>query len=342
MEPQTPGWLSSLKTRLGLASPNLRQELEEALSGQSDEVSFFSSLERDMLLRTLRFGSLRVDDVMVPRADIIAIDEQASIGHLLALFEDVGHSRIPVYSETMDDLRGMIHIKDLMSWMTGASSLKRHRKNGSDGVGATRSHKSGSEADDDSVRRIASIRVTALDLGKPIASTGILRDIIFVPASMPAVNLLLRMQSTRVHLAMVVDEYGGIDGLVSIEDLIEEVVGEIEDEHDEDVAAQIHRDPELGLVASARTPVVELEQFLGCKLRDHDDDDDIDTLGGLVFSLVNRVPVRGEVIPHPGGYEFEILDADPRRVKRLRILSPRANSSGISSREKSRTKTDAS
>jgi CBS domain containing-hemolysin-like protein len=145
---------------------------------------------------------------------------------------------------------------------------------------------------------------------------------IFVPPSMPAANLLLRMQSTHIHMALVVDEYGGTDGLVTIEDLVEQIVGDIEDEHDEAEAANIARDAKLGLVTAARTPVRELEEYLGMKLLNAEDEHEIDTLGGLIFSLVGRVPARGEVIPHPAGIEFEVLDADRRRVKKLRVHLP--------------------
>jgi CBS domain containing-hemolysin-like protein len=146
---------------------------------------------------------------------------------------------------------------------------------------------------------------------------------IFVPPSMPAANLLIRMQSTHIHMALVVDEYGGTDGLVTIEDLVEQIVGEIEDEHDEAEAANIVQDPKLGLVTAARTPVRELESHLGLKLLKPEEEEDIDTLGGLVFALLGRVPARGELIRHPAGLEFEVLDADPRRVKKLRIHPPR-------------------
>jgi CBS domain containing-hemolysin-like protein len=146
---------------------------------------------------------------------------------------------------------------------------------------------------------------------------------IFVPPSMPAANLLIRMQSTHIHMALVVDEYGGTDGLVTIEDLVEQIVGDIEDEHDEAEAANITRDTKLGLVSSARTPVKELEEHLGLKLLKPGEEADVDTLGGLVFSLIGRIPARGELIRHPAGIEFEVLDADPRRIKKLRVHMPR-------------------
>jgi CBS domain containing-hemolysin-like protein len=142
---------------------------------------------------------------------------------------------------------------------------------------------------------------------------------------MPAINLLIRMQSTRIHMAVVIDEYGGTDGLVTIEDLIEQVVGDIEDEHDEAEAANIVEDPDGGLIASARTPVSELEARLGIVLLTPEEEADFDTLGGLTTALLGRVPARGEVIQHPGGLQFEVIDADPRRVKMLKIIDTRAN-----------------
>ncbi len=171
------------------------------------------------------------------------------------------------------------------------------------------------------------------DLSKPIASTKLRRPVIFVPPSMPVANLLIRMQSTHIHMALVVDEYGGTDGLVTIEDLVEQIVGDIEDEHDEVEAAHIVKDPKLGLVSAARMPVKELESYLGMKLLKPEEEEDIDTLGGLVFALVGRVPARGELVRHPSGLEFEILDADPRRVKKLRVHPPRAANEGRVSRQ---------
>jgi CBS domain containing-hemolysin-like protein len=165
------------------------------------------------------------------------------------------------------------------------------------------------------------------DLSKPIASTKLRRPVIFVPPSMPAANLLIRMQSTHIHMALVVDEYGGTDGLVTIEDLVEQIVGDIEDEHDEAEAAHIVNDPKLGLVASARTPVRELEAHFGLKLLTPEEEEDIDTLGGLAFAIVGRVPARGELIRHASGLEFEVLDADPRRVKKLKIHDARGGAS---------------
>jgi CBS domain containing-hemolysin-like protein len=314
-------WLAALRARLGLSgAPSLRATLEEALKG-AREGSAFSAEEREMLLRILRFGALRVDDVMVPRADIIAIDENEPIHTLLRTFDAAGVSRIPLFHETLDDPRGMVHIKDLMRWLIG-DALGRPASEGH--VPTARAGTGERPA------AIGPVTAPAPDLGradlsKPIASTRLRRPVMYVPPSMPAANLLIRMQSTRIHMALVVDEYGGTDGLVTIEDLVEQIVGEIEDEHDEAEAANIVKDPKLGLTAAARMPVSELEAYLGVKLLKPDEGDDIDTLGGLIFSLLGRVPARGELIRHPAGIEFEVLDADPRRVKKLRVHRPRAS-----------------
>jgi CBS domain containing-hemolysin-like protein len=163
----------------------------------------------------------------------------------------------------------------------------------------------------------------SVDLSRTIASAKLRRPVLYVPPSMPATNLLIRMQATRIHMALVVDEYGGTDGLVTIEDLVEQIVGDIEDEHDVAEAAYIVNEPKLGLVALARTPIKLLEDHLGIKLLKPEEEEDIDTLGGLMFSLLGRVPVRGELVRHPSGLELEVLDADARRLKKVRIHQPR-------------------
>jgi CBS domain containing-hemolysin-like protein len=294
------GWFASLRARLGLpGGPSLRATLEDALNSDDKSPDSFSAEERGMLLRLLRFGTLRVEDVMVPRADIIAAEENESLGELLRLFQDAGVSRIPVYQETLDDPRGMIHVKDLLKWMTRDVTVPV--------AGGEPTHPD----------------LTTVDLKTLVLATKIRRPVLYVPPSMPAMNLLLRMQSTRIHMALVVDEYGGTDGLVTIEDLVEQIVGDIEDEHDEREDAQIYNDGKLGLVALARAPVKELEAHLGVKLLTPQEEEEIDTLGGLIFSLVGRVPARGEIVLHQSGIEFEVLDADPRRVKRLKIIDAR-------------------
>jgi len=290
-----PSWLERLLARFGLGEePDLREVIEDALAGGKAGDDTFSAQERAMLLNIVRFGKLTVEDVMVPRADIIAVEESTTVAELMAVFREAEHSRLPVYRETLDDPRGMIHIRDLMSWITTAAE------------------KAGE----------ASLDLAAVDLSSTIGALNITREILYAPPSMPVLDLLLRMQLSRRHLALVVDEYGGTDGLVSIEDLVEEVVGEIDDEHDVANEPLIRDDTRLGLVADARTPIDALEQHLDLELISPEQEEDIDTIGGLVFALAGRIPARGELVRHPSGIEFEVLDADPRRIKKLGIHMP--------------------
>ena len=286
-------WFERLLAKFGLGEePDLRELIEDALARSKSDT--LSAQERGMLRRILRFGKLTVEDVMVPRADIIAVDDTVSIDDLMRVFREAEHSRLPVYHQTLDDPRGMIHIRDLMSWIAEQAET-------SDASG---------------------LDLGQVDLKRTIASMNITRELLYVPGSMSVLDLLLKMQTTRLHLALVVDEYGGTDGLVSIEDLIEEVVGEIADEHDVEDEPLIRTDPKLGLIADARMPVDELEQHLGIELVEGEQEEDIDTLGGLVFSIAGRIPARGELVRHPSGVEFEVLEADPRRIKKLRIHVP--------------------
>ncbi len=313
-------WLSVVKSRLRRSGPNSRATLEDALK-RDDGDKGLSAEERGMMLRIMRFGALRVDDIMVPRADIVAIDESESVGDLLRTFDAAGVSRIPIFRETLDDPRGMVHVKDLVRWMMGDSQGRPPNE----GRVAPQPKLPQPLVDEGmtSAQNIAAA-LAKVDLSRSIASTRLRRDVLYVPPSMPAMSLLVRMQSQKMHMAIVVDEYGGTDGLVTIEDLVEQIVGDIEDEHDEAEASNIVEDPKLGLLAIARTPVAELETRLGVRLLEGEDVSEIDTLGGLVFSLVGRVPSRSEVVRHPSGVEFEILDADPRRVKKVRVHRPRA------------------
>jgi CBS domain containing-hemolysin-like protein len=269
-----------------------------------------------MLLRVLRFGGSRVDYIMVPRAYIIALEESDSLAELLRTFGEAGVSRIPLFSETLDDPRGMIHVKDLFRWLT---------REAADSVTTRIAVAPRGDAAEEVAVAVPSqqLEFGRVDLSRPIASAKIRRPVLYVPPSMPATNLLIRMQSTRIHMALVVDEYGGTDGLVTIEDLVEQIVGDIEDEHDIAEAAHIIFEPKVGLVASARTPIKQLEEHLGIKLLKPEEEEDIDTLGGLMFSLLGRVPVRGELVRHPSGLELEVLDADARRLKKVKILQPR-------------------
>jgi len=286
-------WFERLLARFGLGEePDLRELIEDALARSTSDT--LSVQERSMLRRILRFGTLTVEDVMVPRADIIAVDETVTIDELMRVFRQAEHSRLPVFHETLDEPRGMIHIRDLMSWITAQAET-----GGADGLDLAK-----------------------VDLKRTVAGMNITRELLYVPDSMSVLDLLLKMQTTRLHLALVVDEYGGTDGLVSIEDLVEEVVGDIADEHDVEDEPPIRTDPRLGTVADARMPIEELEQYLGLELVSEELEEEIDTLGGLVFSIAGRIPARGELVRHPSGVEFEVLDADPRRIKKLRLHIP--------------------
>ena len=293
---EEPSWLERLLARFGLGEePDLREVIEDALArGKEAGGDTLSAQERTMLRNILRFGKLTVEDVMVPRADIIAVEDTITIDELMRVFREAEHSRLPVYHETLDDPRGMIHIRDLMSWITTEAEKRRKQ---------------------------TSISAPSTSAAPSAPSTSS-REMLYVPPSMPVLDLLLRMQTSRLHLALVVDEYGGTDGLVSIEDLVEEVVGEIDDEHDVAEEPLIREDPRHGLIADARTPIETLEQHLGVDLLSPEQEEDIDTIGGLVFSLAGRIPARGERVRHPSGIEFEVLDADPRRIKKLRIHTP--------------------
>lgn len=321
-EGRQQGWLAALRGRLGLTgSPTLRDTLEAALKGEASGNSAFSVEEREMLLRILSFGALRVEDVMVPRADIIALDESSTIAQLLLAFEEAGVSRIPLFKDTLDDPRGMVHIKDLVRWIV-AQGVGRPEPEVRGGGGRPLSPRVPSghpQLSQTPGTPAPEVNLASVSLQRPIAGSKVRRQLLYVPPSMPAMNLLLRMQSTRIHMALVVDEYGGTDGLVTIEDLVERIVGEIEDEHDVAEADLLIEDPHVGLVAAGRTPLAELEARLGVALMPPEEAAEIDTVGGLLFKMIGRVPARGELLSHSSGIEFEVLDADPRRVKKVRI-----------------------
>jgi len=300
-------WYERLLHRFNLKSrDSIRDDLEDVLATTAEDPNF-SPQERAMLKNVLGFHRIRVDDVMVPRADIVAVAADTSLGDLLALFRTAGHSRLPVYGETLDDPKGMVHIRDFLDFlaMRADSRASRRRKGGQD------------EGAPPASRLPPSLG--RVDLSMSLASAKILRPVLFVPRSMPAIDLLVRMQATRTHMALVIDEYGGTDGLVSIEDLVEMVVGDIEDEHDDATARMIVKSENETYIADARASLDEVTEALGVDLNDEDSAEDIDTLGGFIVTLAGRVPSRGELIAGPDSLEFEVLDADPRRVKRLRI-----------------------
>ncbi len=288
-ETASDGDSPSLLRRLGAflrgddSTTQMRESIEEAIEESDRHSTQLSAPERRMLANLLKFGELRVSDVMIPRADIVAVSEDTSLIDIVALFRDVQHSRLPVYRETLDEPIGLVHIKDILAFL---------------------------EAQPDGSFRWKSGSVMQFK-----------RDLLFVPPSMPLVDLLLKMQTVHTHLALVIDEYGGTDGLVTIEDIIEEIVGDIADEHDEE-SPQVRKVEDGVYVADARVDLEDFRTQTGIALAPEDADQEVDTLGGLVVSLLGRVPQRGEIVTHPSGYEFEVLEADPRRVKRLRIRAP--------------------
>lgn len=274
----------------GQSLGTIRESLEEVIEESDRQSPELSPQERTMLANLLKFGELRVGDVMVPRADIVAVEEKTSLRELIEGLRAEQHSRLPVYRETLDDPVGLVHVKDVLS-------LAEFAEDGS-------------------------MRLPDVPIWK------IRRNLLFVPASMPALELLLKMQTTHMHLALVIDEYGGTDGLVSIEDLVEEIVGDIDDEHDVAAGPRLKALPDGGFEADARLDLEDFREQTGLELSPENDDDDVDTLGGLVAALLGRLPERGEIVRHPSGIEFEVLEADPRRVKRLRLRRPQT-STGI-------------
>jgi len=303
-EPSSPlqeNWLDRLRAAVGLRAPaSIREELANALAS-ADVAEGFSPEERAMLSKILRLREVRVDDIMVPRADIEAVSIDVHIGDLFSAFLSSGHSRMPVYRHSLDDPVGLIHIKDLMGYVTETVALPLLEGAGPAGEEPRK------------------LDLSRLDLERPLADTGLVRNILFVPPSMPVALLLANMQASRMQLALVIDEYGGTDGLVSLEDAVEMIVGDIEDESDEDTGPMIVPDNNGGFIADGRADLDELAAVLGEDLAGGASGDDVDTVGGLVFGILGRIPVRGELISAPHGYEIQILDADPRRVKRLRV-----------------------
>lgn len=298
------GIIGRFMMKLGLWSPpSIRDDIEDALADAEPDDDI-SPRERDMLRNVLGLRTRRVDDIMVPRADIVAVGIDMTLGDLLRIFREEAHSRIPVYHETLDDPRGMIHIRDFVDYIasqTEKTSEFLQRRSGPLSAGQLRAG------------------LGKIDLSAPLSSVDILRPVLFVPPSMPALDLLVKMQTTRTHMALVIDEYGGTDGLVSIEDIVEIVVGDIEDEHDEEEGEMIMPSEDGTFIVDARANLDDVTRLVKLDLSAVEDAEDVDTIGGLIGMLAGRVPLRGEIIPGPGDIEFQILDADPRRLKRARI-----------------------
>jgi len=269
------GWFRNLVGRRDGASA-LRDTIEELIEREAAAELPVNADELVLMRNILQLHDRTVHDVMVPRADIVAVDVHTPLADLVRIMSEQAHSRIPAYRGTLDEVAGMVHIKDVLAcWSRDA----------------------------------------------PVELVTLLRQVLFVAPSMPILELLLQMRVSRMHMALVVDEFGGIDGLVSIEDLVEEIVGEIEDEHDVDEIPSLTQRPDGSLDADARVAIEDFEERVGRLLTPEEREEDIDTLGGLVIFLAGRVPGWGEVVRHGSGVEFEITDADPRRIRRMRVCN---------------------
>src|ERR1700751_1255459 len=295
-------WLvRALRTLFGWKAGSVRDDLQGVLdASQPDEVGF-TAVERTMLRNILSLNERRIADVMVHRADIIAVKRDIPLGELMDLFESAAHSRLVVYNESLDDPEGMVHIRDLLGFMTARARMP--------GPAKTRRKKPFP----------AGLDLRMVDLAMTLSDASIIRKLLYVPPSMRAIDLLAQMQASRIHLALVVDEYGGTDGLVSIEDIVEQIVGEIDDRHDNDETPSIRRQPDNSFIADARASLDDVRSVIGEDFVTGEAGEEVATLGGYLVTHVGRLPVRGEVISGPGNYEVEGLAADPRRVKRLRI-----------------------
>ena len=306
-----------LRSRFGRGKDmGLRESLEGAIESHEalNPGETVGQEAKSMMLNIIEFSSLRVDDVMVPRVDIVAVDETDSMQDLFEKFIDANHSRMPVYRETLDGITGMIHVKDLLRWMAARGAKKRRSTKADKAEKADKAPPPG-------------LNIAATVLATTVKQAGLNREVLFVPPSMPATDLLVRMQASHTHLAIVIDEYGGTEGLVSIEDLVEVIVGDISDEHDTDEDLEIKTVEEKIYAADGRIDLASLEAVLAVDLLPEEEEEEADTLAGLIFKIAGRVPTRGEIIRHDSGLEFEILDSDPRRVKRVRINARNVRSS---------------
>src|SRR4051794_12117148 len=302
LRPASDNWLTrAIRTLFGWKPGSVRDDLQVVLDASTPDEVGFSAIERTMLRNILGLHERRIADVMVHRADIVAVKRDIRLGELMSLFESAAHSRLVVYNETLDDPEGIVHIRDLLAFMTARARVTD--------TGKARRKKAVATGLD----------LRAVDLSLPLADANIIRKLLYVPPSMRAIDLLAQMQASRIHLALVVDEYGGTDGLVSIEDIVEQIVGEIDDEHDSDEPPAIVRQADNSFIADARASLEDVRSVIGEDFVIGEAGEEVETLGGYLVTHVGRLPVRGEVISGPGNFEIEVLDADPRRVKRLRI-----------------------
>ncbi len=281
-----------LRGLIAMRTVSLRDDLEVALESENNGgTADFTQSERTILKNVLDLAEKRVEDVMIPRADIEAIETSETLGVLVTRFRQVGHSRMPVYSDSLDNITGFIHVKDALRRITEPAT---------------------------DPEATVPVKLVSTPLRSRLEKLDLVRQVLFVPPLMPVGDLLQQMQLKRVHMAVVIDEYGGTDGLVTIEDLLEAVVGEIEDEHDDDVAL-VRKVNSNVFIASARAELEEVREVIGPDFDPGRHADEVDTLGGLVFELAGHVPAKGEHVNGIKGFEFEILQADSRQVKRVKI-----------------------
>ncbi len=306
-------WLRAL---FGWRGSPTRADLETVLEAAVHGEAGVSPAELTMLKNILALRGRRIEDVMVPRADIVAVQQDIPLGELIKVFEKAGHSRLVVYNDTLDDPVGMVHIRDLIAFMAGRASV---------GAKTPAARKRALPAGFD---------FKSIDLRLELQRVDIVRTLLFVPPSMPALDLLAKMQATHIHLALVVDEYGGTDGLVSMEDIVEQIVGDISDEHDDDETPQVWRQADGSFVVDARASLEDVVEAVGAPFDVEEEAKEVDTIGGYLMAKGGRLPLRGELIAGPPGYELEVLDADPRRIKRVRIhrRKERAPARGIERR----------
>ena len=303
---EPPSLIERIRSLFGMKNTSIRDDIEDALEDHSVE-SDFTPQERTMLKNVLGLHELRVQDVMVPRADIIAVCIEDSLADVLSVFRTAGHSRLPVHGESLDDPRGMVHIRDFVDYIAAAAEDFWKGRNVKNEPSSKR----------DAVMRLRGLG--ELDLSLPLSKAGIIRSVLFVPPSMPALDLLVKMQSTRTHMALVIDEYGGTDGLASIEDIVEMIVGDIEDEHDEDDSPRIDVQSDGTWLVDARASLQDLGGALAFDFVAMSGEEKVETLGGLVTTLAGRVLARGETFEAEDLVRFDVLDADRRRLKRIRV-----------------------
>ena len=322
--PQAPepseGWLTRvMRILFGWKVASTRADLELVLTADEPQ-SGFSPEEATMLKNILGLRETRIERVMVPRADIVAVQQDISLGELVKVFESATHSRLVVYNDTLDDPSGMVHIRDLLAFMAAhATVVPAPGAPTSDDEVAAMKTKEQTEDQPQAHPEFAALNFADIDLAMPLVAAKIIRETLYAPPSMPALDLLAKMQATRIHLALVIDEYGGTDGLVSIEDLVELIVGDIADEHDEEEGQSVIPQADGSFIANGRASLEEARSAIGEQFDVGDVAEEVDTIGGYLVTRAGHVPVRGELVPGPEPFEAEVLDADPRRVKRVRI-----------------------